>query len=216
LWFRDYWKFGKLESASVKNIERITGIASNDFNYDGKLDLLISSKQPNGNTKLTIYLQNENQQLIESNYNITDSKDQVLLLDANGDLKTDLFGTNAQDNLISFWINQGSKGGFKVENVTGFSHPLAKPNTPSFVDMNGDCFADLVVILCKNQKLENYCEEQILEIWLNQNGKGFKKDISIDLPKGSGIPTFGDLNRDGTNDIVIPICDPYPGLKLFF
>eukprot|EP01080_Neovahlkampfia_damariscottae_P007529 gene7529-11853_t len=211
LWVRSQWKFGKLESATISNVERITNIVSNDFNYDGKLDLLVSSKQLDGNTKLSIFLQNDKQQLIESNYNITDATDQVSILDANGDFKTDLFGTNSLNNNISFWINEGAEKGFILQNITGFNYPLSKPNTPGFVDMNGDCFADLVVILCKNQKTENYCEESVMEIWLNQGGnKGFKKDLSIDLPKGSLTPTFGDLNRDGTNDIIIPICDPYP------
>jgi hypothetical protein len=74
LWNHDNWEFA--ENIWI-NSSKITGCTPGDFNFDGKLDVMVSTKDTTGE-KNEIYLQN-NQNLNKTNQNIY-SSDQILSL----------------------------------------------------------------------------------------------------------------------------------------
>ncbi len=89
---------------------------------------------------------------------------------------------------------------------------LAYPATSMYADINGDCYPDLIVVSCNNQSTAlAICNSPVLEIWLNDpdsGAYGFSLKTTFPLPAGAGRPAISDINRDGTLDIVVPVCYP--------
>jgi hypothetical protein len=73
--------------------------------------------------------------------------------------------------------------------TTEAQQPLAIPNSNAFVDINGDCISDLVVV---SQNPET--NAKTLEIWLNRKSKGFVLDTTYELPLGTGQVSFADFS----------------------
>ncbi|CAO3614596.1 unnamed protein product [Cunninghamella echinulata] len=78
---------------------------------------------------------------------------------------------------------------------------LGFPHSNAFVDLDGDCLAD-VVFVCENSD-----KSQTVQIWINQREEGFKLSQSFKLPTGAGPLTFADMDGDGTTDILFTTCD---------
>lgn len=86
---------------------------------------------------------------------------------------------------------------------------LAHPHSSSFVDLNGDCLADLL-LHCFNEKTHTY----FLQIWVaetvmnfdTQHEPKYKFTMQTDLPEGAGQFSLADMNADGTIDIVFYTC----------
>eukprot|EP01027_Heterolobosea_sp_BB2_P010513 GEZU01015426.1.p1 GENE.GEZU01015426.1~~GEZU01015426.1.p1 ORF type:complete len:555 (-),score=101.01 GEZU01015426.1:23-1447(-) len=126
-------------------------------------------------------------------------------------MQLDLFGTSSSSGQRSFWLNDGH-GQFIIEKQGGSSlAPLAQGASSSFVDINGDCLADLVAISCPEEvkAVNPGCYgNRTFEFWLNQKGS-FALDSQISAP-WAGRPSFADFDRDGAMDFVYPVCSPYP------
>eukprot|EP01114_Cavostelium_apophysatum_P009861 TRINITY_DN2316_c0_g1_i2.p1 TRINITY_DN2316_c0_g1~~TRINITY_DN2316_c0_g1_i2.p1 ORF type:complete len:678 (+),score=117.31 TRINITY_DN2316_c0_g1_i2:215-2248(+) len=213
LWQYKLYKYSP--TTAVVHDNNITSIAAGDFNYDGKLDLLVSGFNPPNNVSLvpTAYLH-----LWTGNYDsfgdsateLPPSDGDVLVFDANADLQLDLFGT--QQNQRSFWINkQGSFSVLPQPDVPESGLALQQPNANAFVDMDGDCLADLFVTSqssCEN--VTGTCTpKKQFEIWLNKKGI-FELDKTFSVPDGAGQVAFADFDRSGTMDLLFPVCQPYP------
>lgn len=65
----------------------------------------------------------------------------------------------------------------------------SSPHSNAFVDLDGDCLAD-VVFVC-----ENGDKSQTVQIWTNQREEGFKLSQSFKLPTGAGPLTFADMGK---------------------
>ncbi|KAJ1662166.1 hypothetical protein IW140_006035 [Coemansia sp. RSA 1813] len=79
-------------------------------------------------------------------------------------------------------------------NTTEMCKP-ASPHSNAFVDLDGDCLADLFIV-CEGG--EEY------QIWRN-SGTGFEYSQNGKLPSNAGPVSFADVNADGSLDMVIPI-----------
>jgi len=88
---------------------------------------------------------------------------------------------------------------------------LTYPATNSFVDIDGDCSADLVVSSCttSSNTVEQFCEQPQFHFFLNKNAELTYKQ-SFKPPKGAGQMSWVDFDRDGNIDLVIPVCYPQP------
>ncbi|KAJ2082003.1 hypothetical protein H4R24_001919 [Coemansia sp. RSA 988] len=82
------------------------------------------------------------------------------------------------------------------ENGTKMCRP-ASPHSSAFVDLNGDCLADLFIVCDGNEEYQ---------IWTNSD-KGFVYSQTGKLPSDAGPVSFADMNADGSMDLVIPILD---------
>ncbi len=116
-------------------------VAGADFNYDGKLDLLVSGRNNDVNNTyfLHIYFGNyetfgtlfpwmqwsramitqilkehKSSHTVGPMLDVGTAADEVLVMDANGDLLPDLFGTPAQSTKPSFWINRDKATSFEM------------------------------------------------------------------------------------------------------
>lgn len=115
---------------------------------------------------------------------------QMLLLDANMDMKVDLFGTGP-NGTRTFWINGGDGVTWTTEPLAGSEGlpPISMPHSNAFVDINGDCLSDLVITSSNGTN-------KFLEVWLNSDESGtptFTLANVLDLPQGAGQVSFSDL-----------------------
>ena len=116
-------------------------------------------------------------------FSTTNITGQPLVLDANADLKLDLYST--YEDTRTFWVNDGQTFHMEPQGTSDTS-PISDPNSNAFVDLNGDCISDLVVTSIKNNVSQ-------FEFWLNENG-GFKLDKVFKAAVGAGQVTFADFS----------------------
>ncbi|KAF7457213.1 FG-GAP repeat family protein [Cryptosporidium felis] len=117
---------------------------------------------------------------------------------------------------VSEWIDQES---------SNYSYGrLVENHSSAFVDMDGDCRSDLVLEVYYEDFDENPQTHQIrkgLEIWTNEiidNTSRFRRMVKRDdklkgnklnlilLPIGAQSISYSDFNRDGTTDLIVPVC----------
>ncbi|GBE60616.1 T-cell immunomodulatory protein [Babesia ovata] len=134
-----------------------------------------------------------------------------LVLDINGDGLVDLL-CQTEDRRLFVWTNYGDKFlPYLLENVPScyFEGPregyVPSPHSSAFVDIDGDCRADLILLVQHENK-------RYLQIWqaeADNNRMKYvrnpKKDIL--LPINHGQVSFADFNGDGTIDVVVPYCN---------
>jgi len=203
--------FTREASCVVVEPRPITALATADFDYDGKLDLLVMGESASGHTYLHVYLGNLHS-LAKDPIVLEEALDQVLVMDVNGDLRPDLFGEAAASGQRAFWINRlQTTGAFDVQGQAlpaGLPSlaPLSRPHSSAFVDLDGDCAADLVVTSKRND--DSGRERTAVEIWLNRKANGFEFLRSSLAPLGTGQIAFSDIDGDGTIDVLFPVCYP--------
>lgn len=81
---------------------------------------------------------------------------------------------------------------------------LSSPHSIAFIDMDGDCLADIVFTCGKAPgDLPNS-----IQIWRNRPAEGtFTLSREYNLPSLAGQLSFADMNGDGTIDLIMPICE---------
>ncbi|EAN31391.2 T-cell immunomodulatory-like protein [Theileria parva strain Muguga] len=134
-----------------------------------------------------------------------------LVADFDGDGYFDILA-QTPDLKLFFWMNLGQfflpfphnkVQTFTVSSeVNGF---IPNPHSCAFIDMNGDCRPDLVLMF-EDPHLRNV----YIDIWLSDAETGtvvYKHSNNFLLPKNHGMITFGDFDNDGTNDVLVPFCD---------
>ncbi|KAK0567574.1 hypothetical protein OC844_000157 [Tilletia horrida] len=164
---------------------------------------------------------------------------QPVMLDSSGDMRTDFIAHPFSSTPSTFakgpaplqiWRNNftassrhypGSQG-FVRQDLPFFdkhgkpvssSCLLAHPHSSAFVDLNGDCLAD-VFLVCQSSSSSTLT----YEIWIAVNdlpssdsssalASGYVLSSTGNLPAGAGALSFADMDRDGTIDVVFPSCD---------
>lgn len=181
----------------------ITSIVPGDFDGDAYMDIMLTTQNSDDITDI------HSVRVLwggGSSLNCSDADDvkaytvgQPLAMDYNRDMILDLFGMNTQYQRV-FWIFDNSR-----------SNPLPKPmgndlfkaiklpHSHSFLDVNDDNAADLLVTTTSN-----------VEVWLNDEFEGFKYNNSIELLIGQpaiyGQALFLDVALSGEFFLVIPVC----------
>jgi len=210
LWQTNSTTFEQLTTASIdvsSDSLYIVNVIPNDFNYDGKMDVLImatkeKSSKPEKELIMRLYLGNqisfEKYIEVPSSMNI-----QPTLIDYYGNMHPNLIGypySNATStptyNLHVWKFNNTNvsiepisiKDAEKGKELCKFS----LPHSNAFIDLDGDCLSDLFVT----------CEGGTYEIWKNTVDKGFVFSKSGKLPDNVGPISFADMDGDGTIDMV--------------
>lgn len=187
----------------------VNGVITCDFDLDGNLDFLVTFKLADRQFSHEIYFGNR-RMFYKGSALLPQTRHHFTLLDYFGDLKPTLLAANTQgQNII---VKNIKDSAVEVESVAGFCE-IADNHSNAFIDLNGDCMADLVLTCIATQPIPDIgiaANEKYLEIWLNSS-TGFqvfsKRKI---LPAGAGAISFTDFDGDGGVDILFPVCDP-PG-----
>ncbi|CAH0720738.1 unnamed protein product, partial [Brenthis ino] len=181
----------------------ITSIVPGDYDGDAYMDILITTQ-----------IQNVTSNVHEvrilwggmPNLNCSDALlikaitiGQPLVLDYNRDMILDLFGINVQNQRV-FWVFDKSRSTPSEILMSGEKLKEIKlPHSHSFLDVNDDNAADLLVTTALD-----------VEIWLNEEEIGFKYNNSIELLVGHptiyGQALFIDVALSGQFFLVIPVC----------
>ncbi|KAG0188719.1 hypothetical protein DFQ28_004447 [Apophysomyces sp. BC1034] len=224
-WSHQAFTFSPLPNAPQIQVQDfvITNIVPGDFNYDGKLDLLIMGQEnPEKDTeiKMRLYTGNGNDTFYTDYFSLPSARRALpMVLDISGDMKPDILGyawDNKDPAELSMWINMAdhsTQNQTSIYNLTSASHLFEKtytdecvwahPHSNAFLDLDGDCLADLVFV----------CEvpsgQKRLQLWTNQRENGYKMAHQITLPTGAGAISFADIDGDGSLDMIFPVCDQH-------
>eukprot|EP01095_Lingulamoeba_sp_RSL-Kostka_P005985 TRINITY_DN1839_c0_g1_i1.p1 TRINITY_DN1839_c0_g1~~TRINITY_DN1839_c0_g1_i1.p1 ORF type:complete len:721 (+),score=272.83 TRINITY_DN1839_c0_g1_i1:146-2308(+) len=224
LWDSKNFQYKPLKKGTLNFTSTVANVAPGDYNWDGKLDIAVTTVKEKGVSYEVRVFYGGHDEFIGNNAVATVGSE-LLMFDYNGDLVPDFFGLSESGERY-YYVNNGT-GYFEGQKQTleGTTlNELHVPTSNAFVDLNGDCLADLVVISRKNAsdatsdiENSNYKEQyeeqgyvQYLEIWINKLKKGnyFSFNKQYALPPGTRQFTFSDFNQDGTNDILFPVCYP--------
>lgn len=181
----------------------ITSIVPGDYDGDAYMDILLTTQSVNDTSNLhTVRILWGG----ESTLNCSDalfikaiSVGQPLVMDYNRDMILDLFGINAQKQRV-FWIFGKARTTPVEKAMADDSLKMIKlPHSHSFLDVNDDDAADLLVTTNSN-----------VEVWLNDELDGFRYSNSIELLVGHptiyGQALFLDVALSGQFFLVIPVC----------
>ncbi|CCA72398.1 hypothetical protein PIIN_06332 [Serendipita indica DSM 11827] len=222
-WSHSDFKFYKNSTIESPDSNPIVNVVSGDFTHDGKLDLLLMT---NAGSKLAMWL------YVGDSYrgfepvpvSIPPSTlSQPIPFDFNGNLRLDMIGNvphsrstpiPGEETSLILWRNvwQSSNKTILFDTVpfadvndlaAAPGCALANPHSSAVLDFDGDCSADLF-LACKTPD----SDQITFQIWLNNpSGGGFRLGQTGMLPKGAGMVSFADMDRDGTVDMVFPVCN---------
>ena len=90
------------------------------------------------------------------------------------------------------------------------NYPFISPNSNGFVDIDGDCLNDIMIL-----SYDNSLKKNILEIWKGvYENKEIKYCLTLtnvyELDNSLGLPTLVDVDRNALIDIVFPIKESSP------
>ncbi|XP_072374296.1 T-cell immunomodulatory protein [Scyliorhinus torazame] len=183
----------------------ITNVAPGDYDGDSQMDVLLSlqSKKFNDNTTIVIFWGN-NQTLDPNLFTILKHSflDEPLVLDFNGDMIPDVFGTtkgNTRPQICSL-IGRNQTWYSALDN----DMQMYVPQSHAFIDLNKDFTADLFLTTKKPDGIH-------FEIWENKDGNFSKVPAPYDTKtpqdaKKVGQSAFADFDGDGQQEHLLPIC----------
>lgn len=177
--------------------ETIISLVPGDFDGDAAMDVVVLVKSANDDLYLNVYIAWGNLSALECPTTpLFKMFGHPLMLDYNSDMISDLFGLD-ENKLRSFWIFGTNR---TVESIVlmNSSSPLRNPHSHSFVDLDGDMAADLLLT-----------GENTFEFW-RYTGSGFEFNRTIDLPVKNahfmGQSVFVDVNFNGFLEHIVPVC----------
>ncbi|KAJ2726077.1 hypothetical protein GGI07_000860 [Coemansia sp. Benny D115] len=220
LWDNDQKLFSHLESADTTPPDnmQLANVLVGDFNMDGKLDMILQGTK-NDEVVMRAYLGDGEHGFKDAGSLPSAAGGQPFVFDYQGTGRIDLLGValvSKDDDKVStsVWTHgperQSSEGdssqgsdlftlqefapAHSNETTTAMCKP-ASPHSSAFVDLDGDCLADIFVVCEGNEEYQ---------IWVN-SAEGFRYSQTGKLPSGAGPVSFADMNADGSMDMVVPI-----------
>ncbi|KAJ1956682.1 hypothetical protein EC988_001221, partial [Linderina pennispora] len=208
VWDNSNKEFSHLAAADITTAHTITNVVPGDFDMDGRLDLLVQGQQTSkGETFMSVYL-GDGAKFNDAVDLPSATEALPFAFDYNGDGRVDFLGrswdqrTNATGPQTWVWQNS-QKPGTEMYDLTAFvpgndTQEMCQPASPhssAFVDLDGDCLADLFIVCDGNEEYQ---------IWTN-SAAGFVYSQTGKLPTNAGPVSFADINADGSLDLVIPI-----------
>ncbi|KAG7307258.1 hypothetical protein JYU34_007418 [Plutella xylostella] len=182
----------------------ITSVVPGDFDGDAYMDILLTTQIFSSKVSSTHQVR-----IIWGGMTTLNCSDallvkaitvgQPLALDYNRDMVLDLFGINAQNQRV-FWVfDQSRLTPTEVRLGMEKYKEIKLPHAHSFLDVNDDNAADLLITTSLD-----------VEVWLNNEPQGFTYNHSIELLVGHpviyGQALFTDVGLSGEFYLVIPVC----------
>ncbi|KAI6111062.1 hypothetical protein F5141DRAFT_1112303 [Pisolithus sp. B1] len=200
-------------------------VAFGDFNGDQFLDMLsLGSDQQeisiylwNHDTwrdtlSMTLYAGNNDGTFASQPISVPPSTlSQPIPVDINGDMKIDLLGMptdrRGSSNPVRVWKNNWNTSNSEAPlfeltdpSFNGSQCTLASPHSNAIIDLNGDCLADIFLVCDEGSGQRSF------QIWVNNKDAGFTLTQYQSLPSGVQAISFGDIDRDGSIDMVFTTC----------
>lgn len=202
-------EFRFTQSALFRHPYSVQNVIPGDFTQDGKLDLLVvGSGETSNELSVSLYIAK-----YEGGFDMNpvvappSALVQPVAVDANGDMKIDLLGLTPNSDNLKVWQNtwnasRPNRGVFEVTDLRmdDASCKLANPHSNAFVDLDGDCLADLFLVCDDGNGKKRF------QIWTNDKTSGFHLRQSEQLPAGTQAISFADVDRDGTVDMIFSTC----------
>ncbi|KAJ3108911.1 hypothetical protein HK100_003375, partial [Physocladia obscura] len=186
-----------------------------DFDRDGILDLLLMATDAQGKLLMEVHWgSNQNSINITSSILPSATTAQPFLVDIDGSLSPALLGyTYADPSNLSVWSFTTNRT-VSVSPAPAYFLNQSKsvcsyssPHSNAFIDLNGDCLADLFLTCFDKSTSRSY-----FQIWTNSRDNGFALVIEQNFPTAyTGPVTFADMDADGTMDMVFNSCDDLAG-----
>ncbi|KAG8727135.1 hypothetical protein FRC11_013845, partial [Ceratobasidium sp. 423] len=206
-WVWDHNAFSYKRSTTIASFVagRIVNVVPADLNYDGRLDILIMAMGNDGK-KLDLSLhvgEGEGGNYSSPRTLPPSGLAQPILLDSDGNMRLNMLALDPDGQMKLWRNNDDTSGTFTIVDspLSSRACKLADPHSSAVVDFNGDCLADLFLS----------CEDQTFQIWTRSPGsqRGYVLAREGKLPKGAGPVSFADIDRDGTLDMVFPVCQSF-------
>lgn len=178
----------------------ITSIMPGDFDGDSIMDVLVASKESGGKTNVDIRIFWGRLRMGVDCANSTQITAgwQPLLFDYNNDRVVDILSAKTGDaNVRTVWTFGPSRIPAPVALVVG-SSPLSKPHSNSYVDLNDDMAADLMLTT-----------QSSMEIWYWAGNGSFVGPHKREYPQDAAVKgqsLFVDVDADGDMEHVMPVC----------
>jgi integrin alpha FG-GAP repeat containing protein 1 len=183
------------------DIPNLLNAATVDINYDGYLDLIACIKTDSG-FRNDIYLGNSSALVLDGSFDTT--RIQSFILDLDGKMQGNILAYPQNDtNRVNSWSYKSQPNGQRYLAQSSTNMTLCQFSTPhsnSFIDLDGDCIAD-VFLTCESPN-----KKPLYQIWLNKGSQGFVLHGEFDGILGAGPITFADMDSDGTLDMVFYTC----------
>lgn len=217
LWDRDQYQFLAVPNNPIisHSIDQfiITNIILTDFNYDGRLDVLVmGSDHPTGASnqvlKMEVSYGLDGQNFAAAIPLPSSLLPHPLAIDSQGTMKVDLLGLpSSLPSVFKLWRNQANARNtttpFDIVDLPfngELNCNLPNPHSNAFIDLDGDCLADIFLTCEDSEGLQTY------QIWINHKTQGFSLAREGALPQGTKHITFADVDRDGTIDMIFAAC----------
>ncbi|KAJ2911205.1 hypothetical protein GGI21_000119 [Coemansia aciculifera] len=234
-WRRRDKEFAHLSSADIKVATGflVSNVIPGDYDMDGKLDVLVQSvSTKTKEVNMQLFLGDAEKGFAEYKGEIGSANDALpFAFDYDGSGRMSLLGGvpwSQRDNSTAqpawVWTTAAAAPPPAAANSTVTPPPAqasppilldlqpmnfspssssstqkmcqpASPHSSAFVDLDGDCRADLFIVCQGNEEYQ---------IWTS-SPTGFVYSITGSLPSGAGPVSFGDMNGDGSLDMVVPI-----------
>lgn len=193
----------------------IESVTPGDFNYDGRLDILLVVNRSDTYFQAEIYLQSDDNTFDSVPEVVFNTTNQPAVLDVNGDMFVDL--------VFNTWNSAGSEftvvaekqpNGYQLKRLSEYAflsseiclppsdRRLSTPHSLAFVDLNKDCWADLFLTT-----FDPVLNKHYFEIWLNMRSGSFCIVQIEEQPDNSGQVSFADIDRNGVEDLIFPTGD---------
>ena len=178
-----------------------SGVATGDFNGDGKIDVAVVNS---GSNDVSLLLGNGNGTFQPAkNFNVGNSMDSILAADFNGDGKLDLAiflqgnSSNSANGEVRILLGNGD-GTFQPPVATALTMAATLLNA---ADLNGNQKADLVL-----SNVDPNTQTITLEILVGNGDGTFQAPKQIPVSGlNSAVFTIADFNKDGKSDLVVGI-----------
>jgi FG-GAP-like repeat len=177
------------------------GIATGDFNGDGKLDLVTDSWAED---RLEILFGDGKGGFTQGSYVPVGKHpyQRIRVADLNGDGNPDIVSTNLEGDNVTILLGDG-KGGFRQP--PGSPFPCGdSPFSVAIGDLNGDGIPDLAIVNSPSSTSDRSGQDG-LTILIGDGKGGFRKMSGSPFvtDKRPNMVAIGDLNGDGVGDAVV-------------
>lgn len=205
--------FVKEKSMTISINGTIVSAIPGDYDYNGSLDVLLTWDQSD-KRYFSIYLQLDDRFKENKRVEIPKSS-QPAVMDLNSDLELDMI-LNLQDEngkLAPYvMLKDDEDSDYNKKTLKSLAYasvkgcltpdqiPLTSPHSAAYVDLNKDCLADIFTTH------QNEAGDTLFQIWLNVNNGLYCLVVDDVAPNGTGQVSFADVDRNGSEDIIFPVC----------
>ncbi|XP_048040664.1 T-cell immunomodulatory protein [Megalobrama amblycephala] len=174
----------------------ITSVVPGDYDGDSQMDVLLTGHSK-GSSQTTVFIFWGHNQTLDQSERVELNRtfdDQPLIMDFNGDMVPDIFGSAGGSSEVCYLRNREQK----YEKALGSDVKMRIPHSNAFIDLNKDFTADLFLTT----------ESNTFETWINKDGN-FTRTLPGKAPNNTvqvGQSAFVDFDGDGTQDHLLPVC----------